>query len=111
MKLTGDDVTEYLKLVQIMNVDCWVVSNIINKIKRKFGKKKKTRGSTHEFLGMYICIRSDGKVQICMKGYLQEAIRDSNMDTTQSAATPATKHLFDIDDTAQELCESDANTY
>jgi len=84
---------------KISHVDDTVVTNIIEKIKAKFGKMTVTRGKHHVFLGMDITVNdNDGTVTILMKEYLKEAIADPGMDASKVAPTPAKKDLFIVDD-------------
>ena len=62
-----------------------------------------TRGKHHVFLGMDITYRDDSTVAITMKNHIREAITDSTMNISRSAATPAKKDLFYIDETSPLL--------
>ena len=57
-----------------------------------------TRGEEHTFLGMQLRFSGDGTVQIQMREYIKEAIVAFNQPLTRSAAAPAMKGLFEIDD-------------
>ena len=89
---------------KISHVDDTAVTDIIEKIKAKFGKMTVTRGKHHVFLGMDITFNdNDGTVTILMKEYLKEAIADSGMDASKVAPTPAKKDLFTVDDVSEQL--------
>ena len=89
---------------KISHVDPEVVSMIIEKIESHFGKMTVTRGSDHIFLGMNIHYNKDaGTATIKMKDYLTEAITDSQLDISRSAATPANKDLFEVSEKAPPL--------
>jgi len=47
---------------------------------------------------MDIVFNGDGTATILMKDYLMESIVDSGMDASKTAATPARKNLFDINE-------------
>ena len=75
-----------------------VPQRIIERIERKFGKMTVTRGDKLTFLGMKLRYPGDGLVQINMREYIMEAFRVFNRPLTRSAATPAMKGLFAVDD-------------
>ena len=88
---------------KISHVDEAVVSNVIALIEEKVGKMTVTRGKEHTFLGMKITFNKDKTVTIDMSDYIKEAIIDFGEDVSKSATSPATKSLFDVDDTAPVL--------
>ena len=96
---------------KISHVRGTVVTSIIEAIESKFGKMTVTRGNTHEFLGMKIRYNNDGTASIGMKQYLLEALNDFSEDIKSTAATPAQRDLFDIDDTKQRLNEKDGDLF
>ena len=71
-----------------------VVDKVIKMIESNFGKMSKTRGDTHEFLGMKITFK-DKKVEIDMKNHIQKAIDAFPEKITRKAASPAAAHMFD----------------
>ena len=89
-----------------------VVSNIIRKLESKFGKMKVVQGDEHVFLGMNVRYnRKERNAIINMKNYLSEAINKSGLIINRSAATPASKELFDIDEGAEHLSTADAEVF
>jgi hypothetical protein len=88
---------------KISHEDPEVVTTIIEKIEERFGKMTVTRGKEHVFLGMNITFNDDGTASIKMKDYLKEAIADFGEDIVKSAATPAKRDLFDINDDSTAL--------
>ena len=56
------------------------------------------RGKEHVFLGMNITYNDDSTVTIGMKDYVLEAMADLGEAITRSAATPAKRDLFEIND-------------
>ena len=97
---------------KISHVDTSVVDRIIDAIEADFGEMTKTRGDMHSFLGMDIAFdRDDKSVSIGMKSYLKEAIAESQLGICRSAATPATKTLFEIDPNSQPLVEAEARIF
>jgi hypothetical protein len=96
---------------KISHVDDKVVTDVIDKIETRFGKMTVTRGKEHVFLGMHIKFHDDGTVSIKMKDYIKEAIADFGEDITRSAATPATRKLFEIDETSEVLSVGDSEIF
>jgi hypothetical protein len=96
---------------KISHVDTRVVTELIERIEDKFGKMTVTRGKEHTFLGMKFVFTDDGNVQIMMKEYLMEAIEESGMKIERTAATPAKKDLFDVDDSAAALGKEEAEVF
>jgi hypothetical protein len=96
---------------KISHVDPAVVTTIIETIESRFGKMTVTRGKQHVFLGMHITFHDNGTVSVKMKDYIKEAIAAFGDDITRSAATPAKKNLFDIDETAGLLSHQDSEIF
>jgi hypothetical protein len=96
---------------KISHVQGTVVTSIIEAIESKFGKMTVTRGNTHEFLGMKIRYNDNGTASISMKQYIQEALNDFSEDIKNTAATPALRDLFDVDDDKQKLNEKDSDLF
>ena len=89
---------------KISHKDHTVVQDLVRCIEAKFGTMTKTQGDEHEFLGMKLHFnRRDKTVQVLMQSYIDEAIQQSQLDVRRTAATPATKGLFDIDSHAAQL--------
>ena len=104
-------ITWYVDDTKISHVDPNVVTKVIKDIEGHFGTMKVTRGKVHEFLGMHIDYTMPGSATITMKSYLKEAIRDSKLDITRCAATPATRHLFTVDPSSTRLETRDADAF
>jgi hypothetical protein len=97
----------YVNDIKISHVDPVVVSMIIEKIKDFFGKMNVTRGPDRVFLGMNIHYDKDaGTTTIKMRDYLTEAIADSQLDISRSAATPANNDLFELSKSAVPLSKA-----
>ena len=56
------------------------------------------RGKEHVFVGMNISFIGDGKVQLTMKNYLEEAIQAFGEDVSAGAATPTNRNLFVVNE-------------
>ena len=71
-----------------------------------------TRGAKHTFLGMNIAYdKNDRNAKITMKDYISEAITESGLAIAKTAATPAGKDLFEVDDTCTLLSKADAKVF
>jgi hypothetical protein len=88
---------------KLSHVDPKVNDEIVRKIEERFGKMTVTRGKEHVFLGMKIHFNENGTASINMKEYLKEATVAFGEDITKSAATPAKRDLFDIDEASEAL--------
>jgi KUP system potassium uptake protein len=88
---------------KISHVEYDVVTRIIKRIEKSFGKMAVTRGKEHEFLGMNITYLENGTAKIRMKGHLEEAIEEFGEAITKSATSPAKRDLFDIDEKSEGL--------
>ena len=96
---------------KISHVNPDVVTMIIEKIEERFGKMTVTRGKEHVFLGMNIKYKDDRTAVVTMKSYLKEAIEESGMNINRTAATPARKNLFELDDKAAPLPKNEAEIF
>jgi hypothetical protein len=99
---------------KISHMDPKIVTHIIETIEARFGKMTVTRGKEHVFLGMHIKFQDNGTVStvnVKMKDHIKEAIAAFGEDITRSAATPAKKNFFDIDDTDALLSIKEADIF
>jgi hypothetical protein len=80
-----------------------VVTRVIRKIKKRFGKMTVTRGKKDVSLGMDVEFKIDGTATIKMREYIKEAIADFGEGIVRQAITPARKNLFDINDDSAAL--------
>ena len=102
----------YVNDNKISHCDPNVVTDVIQRIERHFGKMSVTRGDSHDFLGMRIIFdKENGTAQITMMSYLYEAISESGMHIARGAATPATRSLFDVDQKAAPLDRSTSEMF
>ena len=85
-----------------------VIDDVIADIEKKFGKMTVTRGNRHTFLGMNFYFPGDGKVQINMKEYIEEAAEVFGEDLSRKVSTPANRELFDEDEKSVPLDEERA---
>jgi hypothetical protein len=96
---------------KISHVDYDVVSDIINRIEKRFGKMTVTRGKVHVFLGMKITYLENGTAQILTSEYIKEAIVDFGEELKGSATSPARRDLFEINEESKELGSGKRETF
>jgi KUP system potassium uptake protein len=96
---------------KISHVDYDVVSDIINRIEKRFGKMTVTRGKVHVFLGMKITYLENGTAQILTSEYIKEAIVDFGEKLKGSATSPARRDLFEINEESKELGSGKRETF
>jgi len=89
--------------MKISHEDPTMVSSIIKLIESQFGKMTVVRGKEHVFLGMSIKFNSDCTIDIHMKNYLEEALRDFGDYNYKHVMTPAKKNLFEVNTTLPKL--------
>jgi hypothetical protein len=85
--------------LKISHEDPCVVSNIIELIRKEFGKEApltETSGKQHDYLGMTIDYSISGKVQIIMVDYIKNILTDLPADMEGISATPASNHRFTV---------------
>ena len=93
----------YVDDLIITHKDNDVVEGIVNQLEAKFGKMNVSRGQSHTYLGMDITFMDNGKAQIHMPGYIEDAIKAYEDDITGEATTPAQKNLFEVDEHSPPL--------
>ncbi|KAI2490730.1 Reverse transcriptase (RNA-dependent DNA polymerase) [Fragilaria crotonensis] len=101
----------YVDDMKISHVDPNVVTQVIEQIEDRFGKMTVTRGKEHTFLGMKILYKENGTAEITMRDYLEEAIVDSGLEISRTAATPARRDLFETDAIAPPLAKREAEIF
>jgi hypothetical protein len=88
---------------KISHVEPKVVTEVVEKIEERFGKMTVTRGKKHVFLGMKIDYLENGTAEIDMSDYLREAIHEFPEVINSSAATPARRDMYEIDEKSKLL--------
>jgi hypothetical protein len=101
----------YVDDTKISHIDPNVVTTIIQKLEERFDKMTVTRGKEHNFWGMHIWYTNNKTALITMKEYLQEANDESCLDVSHTAATPATRSLFKVDDKAKLLGKAESEAF
>jgi len=69
------------------------------------------QGKTIDYLGMCIDYTVKGKVKISMYNYIAKMLTELPSDMNGVSTTPATLHLFNMDDSAQKLEEDKAQLF
>ena len=80
-----------------------VVDDSVKDLKNNFGYLVVTRWKKHTFWGMNINIPEDKKVEIDTKEQLFEAIEEFGDTFYEKVTTPASSHLFIVNEHAQQL--------
>lgn len=96
---------------KVSHKDPAVVSQVLKKIEKKFGKMTVTRGKKHTFLGMNIEYKDEGTATVEMDEYLKDAVRSSGLNVTKHATTPAKKDLLEVNDKSEVLEKDEAERF
>jgi hypothetical protein len=100
--------------IKISHEDPKVVDSVLGLLGTRYGKEAPltvTRGKEHDYLGMTLDYREDGKVKILMIDYIQKMLAELPDDMNGEAATPAANHLFEVDESADKLDEETAQLF
>jgi Reverse transcriptase (RNA-dependent DNA polymerase)/Zinc knuckle len=98
--------------LKISHVNKGVVTEIINKISNVFGNEAPltiNRGKVHDYLGMELDFRQEKKVVIKMEKYIHGVLEEAPNDMEGAANTPASKHLFQINNQSPEYLDQATN--
>jgi hypothetical protein len=82
-----------------------VVDKVIELIAGEFGKEAPlnvNRGTSHEYLGIHLRFDIPGKVCISMSKYIEEMMAELPDDMDGQARTPASLHLFEVNNVNPE---------
>lgn len=90
---------------KISHKDPKVLDGIIDKLSEILGKVTVSRGKKHDFLGMDITFNDDKTVSLSMKTQISESIEWFGEHVLDKCSTPATKHLFLVNDDSRKLDE------
>jgi hypothetical protein len=99
-------VTWHVDDLKISHKDPAVTTDIINYLESIFGEMTVVRGNKHTYVGMDISFPGDGTVKINMKSYLSEAIKAFPDELIGKASTPATEHIFEVNEKSPKLPEN-----
>ena len=83
-----------------------VVQRVLKYLEDAYGNLSVVEGKQHTYLGMNIDFMDDGSVEIDMKHYLEEAIRDfGETFDEREVSSPASPFLFEVDPGCVPLSE------
>ena len=100
--------------LKISHKDPAVVTSILNDLNKEYGKISPltvTRGKIHDYVGMTIDFSEAGKVKFSMFDYLEEIIQNLPKEFVGESNTPASNHLFTIDEDGEKLSEEMADKF
>ena len=92
--------------IKISHKDPAIVTEIIDMLKAEYGKYADltvVRGKVHDYLGMTLDFRENGKVKISMFKYIEELLLGLNEKMKGIAVTPAALHLFEVNNNSAKL--------
>jgi hypothetical protein len=87
--------------LKISHISAKVVEDLIANLDSEFGKEtplSKSRGKVHDYLGMMLDFSVPSQVTVTMIDYIKMICMDLPKGMIGTAATPATNHLFRVDD-------------
>jgi hypothetical protein len=87
--------------LKILHISAKVVNDFIADLDSEFGKEtplSKSRGKVHDYLGMMLDFSVPSQVTVTMIDYIKMICMDLWKGMIGTAATPATNHLFRVDD-------------
>ena len=96
--------------LKISHKDPSVVNDVIadiNAIYREIQEIIIKRGKQYEYLGMDLNLETDGKVIVNMKKYTNDMLQELPKDMDGVSATPAAKHLFEVNDENPKYLDSE----
>jgi hypothetical protein len=100
--------------LKLSHMDEAVVEQIIAKLDERYGKEAPlvvTRGKVHDYLGMTLDFSVEGKVKVIMKDYIEDMLDELPLDMDGEAATPASDHLFTVNENPVLLDEETSQMF
>jgi hypothetical protein len=91
-----------------------VLEEVIDTLNDRYGKLAPLtmmRGEVHEYLGMTLDYSTPGKVSIRMDDYVRDLLNDAPEDMGGVAATPASNHLFTVNNSPEHLDKETADLF
>ena len=104
-------VTFWVDDLKVSHEDSNVVTKFIKWLEDKYGKMRTSRGKKHDYLGMDMDFSTPGYVKIGMVNYIQSTIKDFPEKITKTANTPASSHLFNVNEHDEKLCNKMAAVF
>ena len=101
--------------LKVSHKDPQQIDKFINFLKTKYenesGKVKVTRGKKHKYLGMMLDYTIEGSVKIDMEDYVNKIIDEFPEEVQKVTRTPASEHLFRVDQDGDKLSEEMAEQF
>ena len=101
----------YVDDLKISHINPEVVKNVIKQIESVYGKMTISTGTTHVYVGININYGNNQEAYIDMIDHVQEAIDDFPEKCSSKVNSPAGAHLFEINDHATLIPESDRKIF
>ena len=92
--------------LKISHKDPKVVTRIINKLKKRYGKINPlsvARGKVHDYLGMTLDFRHKRKVKVTMYNFIRDMLEEVPKEMIGADVTPAADHLFKVSESPKYL--------
>ena len=96
---------------KVSHEDPNVVTEVLEEIKKYFGEITISRGKKHDFLGMNITLRDDGKFEIEMKNQIQEAIDKFGETFNYPVKTVCGSKLWEVNENSPRLDEKKSEIF
>ena len=100
--------------LKMLHVSGEVLETIIKRLDEKYGNEAPltvNRGTVHEYLGMTIDFSEKGKVKFIMNDYVENLIDEIPEEMSGTAATPASNHLFSVNEKAEKISDENSEKY
>ena len=91
----------YVDDSKVLQEDSEVVTQVLNRLKKRFDKMTIKRGKTHNFVGMDIMYNEDGTVSLSMKDYILECLETFGKIYNKGTTSLAKINVFEIDEKAE----------
>jgi hypothetical protein len=92
-----------------------VIDSVLTDLNNEFGTTKKplaaSTGHIHDYLGLTIDYSETGKVKFTMYDYLEDILSEMPDDMNGTAPTPASDHLFQVEDDSQALNDKESDFF
>ena len=95
-----------VKNLKISHVESKVVENIIDGMKKKYGKEAPLtviRGKVHGYLGTTIDFSTSENLVIQMDDYVKKLLEEAREYMTDMKTSPAALHIFEVSDIPKML--------
>ena len=107
-------ITWHIDDLKISHVDHKVVEAFVSDLQTEFGKLgdiSVSRGSRHDYLGMFLDYSEEGILQVDMRPYIKTILAGVPPNMLGKAQTPAANHIYHINEDAEKLSEHEADRF